>query len=331
MSAFHPEPTSLTIHCGHWQFGRKFLIGEAFMKSTFRLIRFHSVHTKRVLAGIGGALFLLQPFDSAVADAGGLREKAAGHTLSRLPTFQVGGNRIWARKQGSGQLTVVFEAGFGNDSSVWSGIEPRIRAKGVRTLVYDRAGMGHSSIDTHKPYSFDNDVSIFEKVLSRCGIKAPILFVGHSYGGAIGLAAAGQDKRIKGLVLLDAVVPGVWTEQEVDKNLKMMRPQYNDIRKQAPELAKVAIPWAEAMPLTARKINALKVREDLPIIEIVAEKGQSDPESARTWHAAQQAFAAGHPTRTFVLAEGSSHKIMADKPDLVVNSIETMIQKISRD
>jgi pimeloyl-ACP methyl ester carboxylesterase len=237
----------------------------------------------------------------------------------------VDGNRIWVRKQGTGRVTVVFEAGFGNDSSVWGGVEPRIRAEGVQTLVYDRAGMGHSTIDTNQPYSLDNDVHILRTILSRCGIAGPVIVVAHSYGGAIALTAALQDPRIKGLVLLDAVVPGVWTEHEVAKNLAAMRPQYDEIRKQAPGLAKVAIPWAEALPQTAHEINDLKLPENLPIIEIAAEKGQTDPDSARTWHAAQTAFVAGHKARSYVLAEGSSHKIMKDKPDLVVESVRTMI------
>lgn len=240
----------------------------------------------------------------------------------------IDGNRIWARKAGTGVTTVVFEAGFGNDSSVWAAIEPRIRAAGVQTLVYDRAGMGRSAIDTDQPYSLDNDVHILRTVLSRCGVVGPIVFVGHSYGGAIGLTAATRDKRFRGLVLLDAVVPGVWTAGEVEKNLKGMRPQYDEIRKQEPALAKVAIPWAEAMPRTAREVNATRVADGLPIIDIVAEKGQNDPESAKTWRAAHVAFTAHHPERAFVLAEGSSHKVMADKPELVVSSILTMLKRI---
>lgn len=48
----------------------------------------------------------------------------------------------------------------------------------------------------------------------------------------------------------------------------------------------------------------------------------------RTWRAAQTAFVAGHPARSFVLAKGSSHKIMNDKPDLVVSKIQHMILRV---
>jgi pimeloyl-ACP methyl ester carboxylesterase len=235
----------------------------------------------------------------------------------------VDGNRIWARKAGAGATTVVFESGFGNDSSVWAAIQPRIQAAGVQTFVYDRAGMGQSVIDTSAPYSLDNDVHILRTVLTRCGVKGPIVLVAHSYGGAIGLVAATRDDRIKGVVLLDAIVPGAWTAAEVDKNLKAMRLQYDEIRQKAPDLAKVAIP-----PRTAREVNETPVSDRLPIIDIVAEKGQADPDSAKAWRAAHVAFTDHHPQRTFVLAEGSAHKVMADKPDLVVNSVLTMLRRV---
>src|ERR1039458_5209115 len=92
--------------------------------------------------------------------------------------------------------------------------------------------------------------------------------VGHSYGGAISLLAASEDPDIAGLVLIEAVVPNVWTPTEVENNLKMMRPQYDEISEKAPDLAKVAIPWAEAMPDTAKKVNSLRVSDVLPIIDI---------------------------------------------------------------
>ena len=145
-------------------------------------------------------------------------------------------------------VTVVFESGFGNDSSVWSQITPRIRAAGAQTFVYDRAGMGKSVINTAAPYSIENDVQILRTALASCGVKGPIVIVGRPYGGAISLLTAAEDPHVKGLVLIDPVVPNVWTDGEVEKNLKMMRPQYDDIRAQAPDLAKVAIPWAAALP-----------------------------------------------------------------------------------
>ncbi|MFC5743213.1 alpha/beta fold hydrolase [Dyella tabacisoli] len=239
----------------------------------------------------------------------------------------IDGNQIWVNKEGAGNVTVVFESGFGNDSSVWSQVASRIRAAGAQTFVYDRAGLGKSKINTATPYSLDNDVHILRTALTNCGIQGPVVMVGHSYGGAISLLAASEDTRIKGLVLLDAVVPGVWPKSELDKNLETMRAQYKEVREQAPDLAKVAIPWAEAMPETAKRVDGLRISDTLPIEDVVAEKGQSNPASMHIWRDAHAAFTANHPHRESMLAAGSSHKVMADKPDLVVDAIVKMLKK----
>jgi pimeloyl-ACP methyl ester carboxylesterase len=254
---------------------------------------------------------------------------ASAHAANCSPALlDIDGNKIWMNEEGKGNITVVFEAGFGNDSSVWSQITPKIQAAGVQTFVYDRAGMGKSTINTSTPYSIDNDVLTLRSALANCHIKGPIVMVGHSYGGAISLLAASEDPDIAGLVLIEAVVPNVWTPTEVENNLKMMRPQYDEIREKAPDLAKVAIPWAEAMPDTAKKVNALRVSDVLPIIDIEAEKGQNTPESTQTWREAHKQFTSGNPHREFVMAMGSSHKVMADQPDLVVKSILKMIETV---
>jgi pimeloyl-ACP methyl ester carboxylesterase len=244
--------------------------------------------------------------------------------------LDIDGNQIWVNKEGAGALTVVFDSGFGNDSGVWSQIAPRIRAAGVQTLVYDRAGMGKSTINSTAPYSIDNDVHILRTVLTMCGVNGPIVTVGHSYGGALTLLAASEDERIKGLVLIDAVVPKAWPKTEVDKNLQMMRSQYDEIRAQAPELARVAIPWAEAMPDTAVRVDGIRVSPTLPIIDIVAERGQNSETSTRIWRDAHTAFTANNPHREYVLAVGSSHKVMVDQPELVVGAILQMIANTKR-
>ncbi len=110
----------------------------------------------------------------------------------------------------------------------------------------------------------------------------------------------------------------------MDKNLATMRSQYAEVRQQ------VAIPWAEAMPSTAKRIDAVCVPEALPIIDIVAEKGMNNPETAKIWPEAHMAFTANNPHREHVLAMGSSHKVMADQPDLVVKAILDMLQKTNR-
>jgi pimeloyl-ACP methyl ester carboxylesterase len=261
----------------------------------------------------------------AVASCAQAQHKPVATDACGPSLLSIDGNRIWVNREGTGTITVVFEAGFGNDSSVWSTITPRIRAAGVQTFVYDRAGMGKSTLAAAAPYSFDHDVTILRTALTRCGIAGPIVMIGHSYGGAMSLLAATEDDRIKGVVLIDSMVPNAWPQSELDKNLKVMRAQYDEIREKAPDLAKVAIPWAEALPATLKRLDSLVVSDTLPVIDIVAEKGPDDPESAQLMRDAHDRFTANHSHREHLLAVGSSHKVMVDKPDLVVDAVLKMI------
>ncbi|MFL5347373.1 MAG: alpha/beta fold hydrolase [Hyalangium sp.] len=244
--------------------------------------------------------------------------------------IDIDGNKIWVHRQGTGSPTVVFESGFGNDSSVWTSLEKQVREKGFQTFVYDRAGLGRSTINPSSIYSIDNDAQILTAALERCSINGPIVMVGHSYGGAISLVLAEKSQKVKGLVLLDAVVPGAWGQGEIEKNLATMRSQYDEIRKQAPELAKVAIPFAEATPKIVQRVNNLTLPASLPIIDIVAENGQNSPESTATWREAHKGFVGSNPSRTYILATGSSHKVMNDKEQIVLDSIVTIIGHANR-
>jgi pimeloyl-ACP methyl ester carboxylesterase len=83
------------------------------------------------------------------------RARSAARARSRPVLADVGGYRIWMHVRGRGAPTVVFESGGGDDSSVWSKIEPQVRRRNaVATVVYDRAGLGRSE---PKPGSYRID------------------------------------------------------------------------------------------------------------------------------------------------------------------------------
>lgn len=275
----------------------------------------------RNIIGICGLLLFTQSCAS-------IQHKQTTTIACAKEILDIDGNHIWVNKEGSDVVTVVFEAGFGNDSTVWSEIAQQVRKMGVQTFVYDRAGMGNSTINTNLPYSINNDVHILKIALARCGIQAPMVLVGHSYGGGISLMAASDDKRVRGVLLLDAVVPNTWPPAELQKNMAAMRLQYDEIRQKEPALAKVAIPWAEALPATVKQIDNLHIPSNLPIIDIVAENSQDSAEKNQLWQQTHREFTAGHPSREFILAAGSSHKVMIDKKDLVLDAIKRMLERI---
>src|SRR5512147_582665 len=55
----------------------------------------------------------------------------------------VGGYRLHINCTGAGSPTVVIDAGWGDWSLGWSGVQPEVAAT-TRVCSYDRAGMGYS-------------------------------------------------------------------------------------------------------------------------------------------------------------------------------------------
>jgi pimeloyl-ACP methyl ester carboxylesterase len=235
--------------------------------------------------------------------------------------------RLWADDQGSGPVTVVFEAGNGDDSSVWQGITPRVRALGVRVLAYDRIGLGRSD-PAPATYAVQAEVARLKRLLRSCKVTGPIVLVAHSYGGALALMLAEHDRRIRGLVLVDAMVPDAMSARVIDQALTQLRPQYAAFRQQDPRRAGALIPLMEAMPATRRSFARTRVSPELPIIDIVADHGaggSDDQQSIAEWRAAHAAFVANNPHREAVLAVGSGHKVMLERPDFVVDAIRHML------
>jgi pimeloyl-ACP methyl ester carboxylesterase len=261
----------------------------------------------------------------------------AGQTASRPPSpapraelVDVGGRRLWVDVEGDGDVTVVFEAGGGNDSRVWAEIAPRVRKAGARTFLYDRAGLGRSERGP-TPSSVDDEVDGLRSALNTCGVVGPVVLVAHSYGGVISLLTASKDRRVAGLVLVDAMVPKATPKSEVSAILATYRPQYEEVRTRAPELAKTIIPLMEAYPATVKTLDAARIPTRLPIIDIVAEHTATvTPSSAEIWRRAHAEFVGHNRFRRAVVAAGSSHKVMVDKPDLVLDAIREMIDTVRR-
>lgn len=258
---------------------------------------------------------------TACASTSGLATSApcngALHEADRQP--------VWMEAHAGGEVTVAFESGNGNDSSVWADVAARVRETGLGTFVYDRPGLGKSPLRPG-PYAIENEVRTFGAALTACNIRRPVVLVAHSYGGVIALLSAARDQRIVGLVLVEALVPHTVPKSETDAILAKFRPQYDEVRREAPQLAAAIIPLMEAFPETALALDAVVLPKGLPVIDIVAEHpNENSPQSISIWRRAHADFVRADPAaREAVFASGSAHKVMDDRPDLVVAAIQRM-------
>ena len=240
---------------------------------------------------------------------------------------EAGGYRLWTEVEGTGRPTVVFEAGGGETSAAWVDIAPAVRALGVRTVIYDRAGLGHSE-PAAGPYRVEDEAGALAQVLTACGIEGLVILVAHSYGGFVALLTAAGDSRVAGLILVDAVLPGYFDDAALEALLAEYRPQYDALRQAAPDLAAVMIPIVEAYPATVSRVRSTNLPTGLPVIDIVA--GDPMPESVEgdaVWRRAHAAFVAGGPGREAVVADGSHH-LNRDRPDVIVAAISRLVDRL---
>ena len=256
---------------------------------------------------------------------------SSGYAACAPGLVDVGGYRLWMQVAGKGEPTVVFQNGGGNDSSAWVSVEPQIREQaGVRTVLYDRAGLGKSE-PAPGPYAIDHEVTALERALHKCGVRGPLVLVSHSYGGFVSALMAAGDREVVGMVLVDANLGSFFDKAEVDSILAKYTPQFDALRKAKPQLASVMIPVMEAYPDTAKRVRSVEIPSGLPVIDIVAEKTWADtPEELAAMRRAHAEFVAASPAREAVFASGSGHYVMRDRPEVVIDAVERMVKRVRK-
>ena len=124
----------------------------------------------------------------------------------------IGGRTLRVVRAGpaeSPRPTIVLEHGAFGCAADWQVVQDRLAAKGLRSLAYDRAGLGHS-----QPGPLPRDgraiVADLTALLDALGETEPVVLVGHSMGGLmVRLFALTHPKRVLGVVFVDAVTPEV--------------------------------------------------------------------------------------------------------------------------
>ncbi|NEW05790.1 alpha/beta hydrolase [Paenibacillus sp. SYP-B3998] len=78
--------------------------------------------------------------------------------------------------------TVIFESGYGDDSSVWATIAQQI-SQYTRTVTYDRAGVGLSDSDPNGGFTSKDAAERLHKLVAALKVDGPLVLVGHSLAG----------------------------------------------------------------------------------------------------------------------------------------------------
>jgi pimeloyl-ACP methyl ester carboxylesterase len=132
-------------------------------------------------------------------------------TPPRGAWIDIGGRRLRAVSAGDAgpRPTVVLEHGAFGCAADWAVVQERLAAKGLHSLAYDRAGLGHSDPGP-APRDGRAIVGDLDALLEAMEERGPLVLVGHSMGGLmVRLYALTHPERVAGVVLVDAMTPAI--------------------------------------------------------------------------------------------------------------------------
>jgi pimeloyl-ACP methyl ester carboxylesterase len=271
-----------------------------------------------------GALFLILVSVSACGGAAQPKLTAVPGKPGQL--VELNGQHLYFECFGSGEPTVLLEAGYGGDHTSWDVIEPAL-AKTTRTCSYDRAGLGLSSAEQPKPRGPFDQLDDLDDLLKAVDIDPPYVVVGHSYGGILAwFFVRRHSDDVDGLLLLDSSHP-----RQV-KRFRTLIPK----RRPAPEVSPENVDFEKAAAVVGDPGSLGEVRL---IVMTAGQKEESElsarlaQRASRIWRELQDDYATRSTDSIHVIARYSPHFIQSNlgQPDLVVRAIRELVSAARAD
>lgn len=247
------------------------------------------------------------------------------HSQSLDTLVDVGGYNLHFNIIKGEGTPIIFEAGAGNDGSVWNNILRSInKVTGTTIITYDRSGFGESELNPNitedSKFGILNGIKELETGLKILGFDDDIILVSHSYGGFYNaLYASKHPKNVKHIILIDAVPNSFWNE-------KFLNMYHSDtIRKEDFQQSMGMYFLIKNYRETANIIRNIEFPSNIPITNIFSENSfpnePEDLEYNNRWLKLHNEFPDNHPNSLNIVAHGSAHYIFRDNPGLIINSI----------
>jgi pimeloyl-ACP methyl ester carboxylesterase len=237
-----------------------------------------------------------------------------------------GGRSLYVECVGSGNPTVVLEAGFGGNTLNWRDVQPEL-GRTTRTYAYDRAGLGHSP-PMPGVHDAQDEIDDLQRLLVTAHIEPPYVLVGHSYGGIlVRLFASQHPDEATGVVLVDA------RGRDATRRQLALLPE-----SQVPPA--LAMPVQDGVDVAASEALASRVRGlgATPLAVITAGRHNEDwgrllsPGFAkafdRLWATMQDELAALSTDHLHVVALRSDHFVQRfdGQPDVVIRAVQAVVR-----
>lgn len=261
-------------------------------------------------------------------------------------------SRLHVSCVGSGDTTVLFEAGLGGSSMEWIPIQLEV-AKRARACIYDRAGYGWSDPSSSSSHAWSLSLQA-HIMLDRIGADGPLLLVGHSFGGfVIRELALRRKETMIGMILVDASHEDQLTRLEklVGKN---MMPRGNSFVVSSPiipdslstELQRKIKAFARMRKTYAAlhaemqffRESASQVKRDRTVVDYpvtVVSRGldlytadKLGKQKTAIWEELQEDLTALSANSKRIIATQSGHHVHTDNPELIVTAIEEILDAV---
>ncbi len=266
---------------------------------------------------------------------------------SYVQMISIGSHRLQIHLEGKGAPVVVIDAGITDQLDKLRPLQERI-ARVTHVITYNRAGYGQSEPGPLPRHS-GREAQELKTLLEKASVPGTYVLVGHSLGALnIQVFASKYPDDVAGIVLLDPPPLSFILGQEY-RELGMMAEQMTaewqaiadsaakstDVQEKARSafFSMIASEHREMFGESARLASAVSTFGDMPLVVMAAGKpnpafGEVAEEYQRYWIEQSRALADKSTNGKFVLAEGASHYLYLDVPELVAESILSVIYEV---
>ena len=238
----------------------------------------------------------------------------------------VGASSLHHHCVGEGSPVAVFDAGLGDDGSVWSRVQPGV-GRFTKACVYDRAGRGQST--PPRARSNREMARQLHVLLMEAGISGPYVLVGHSMGGVnVRLFESEHRQEVVGMVLVDAV-----SDDQPERYWSLVPPERmielrHGMRRMGELDFEAFVAGIEDMRVSSRSLG------NKPLVVMTRGKEPAPPWASRElsarmlrrWQELQTGLVELSTNSVYVIARNSGHYIQHDAPPLVVAAVRAAVQ-----
>jgi pimeloyl-ACP methyl ester carboxylesterase len=232
----------------------------------------------------------------------------------------VDGRRVRLKVAGQGAPVVVLETSGMAPLECWARVQPEV-AKFARVVAYDHAGYWGSDPGP-KPRDARQVAQELHALLRRAELPPPYVLVGYSFGGPfIRVFAHQYPNEVAGMVFVDP------SQEEAFAWLKVQHPEINRI---TPEEEAAQDEWGCSWASLDQARRAWPL-PNVPVTLITCVRLDGNPllrEIVPVWLKSHQNWLSKIPDARHVVTDRSGHGIVLQEPELVIEEIREMVERV---